>query len=154
MADVNRGNEILVRFDLDLDGILTVTATEKATGREEQLTIDNAMSRFRSDGREAAKARLNATFAEAEMAAVGSPQAPDTKPDEDLLPEVKQAVGRANELLTRAERLLHDASEQDAEEMRTLMAQLRLATEARAQDDIQDISGKLDDLVFYLQDAP
>ena len=47
LADAAQGNEILVRFDLDLDGILKVTALERVTGLQEQLTIDNPVSRFR-----------------------------------------------------------------------------------------------------------
>jgi len=56
-------------------------------------------------------------------------------------------------LLAQAERLLDDANQQDAEEMQELIDQLREAVNARAVDDIQDVSAKLDDLVFYLQDA-
>ncbi len=37
--------------------------------------------------------------------------------------------------------------------MRELMDQLRAAIQARAPGDIQDASAKLDDLVFYLQEA-
>ena len=32
LAEVPAGNQILVRLDLDLSGILKVTATERATG--------------------------------------------------------------------------------------------------------------------------
>ena len=58
LAEVDRGNEILVRFDLDLDGILKVSATERATGRQKQLTIDNAVTRFRARNRQEALARV------------------------------------------------------------------------------------------------
>jgi molecular chaperone DnaK len=153
LADVKRGNEILVRFDLDLDGILTVTAVEKATGLEENLTIDNAMSRFRSEDHESAKARLDAAFAEADEVEVEQPQQPAIEPDDDLPPEMKQAIAKANELLAQANRLLADANERDAEDMRELMDQLDVAIQARSAEDISDASAKLDDLVFYLQDA-
>jgi molecular chaperone DnaK len=153
LADAKRGNEILVRFDLDLDGILTVTATEKATGLEERLTIDNAMSRFRSNNHESAKARLEEAFARAETTAAGPSHPPAAEPDDDLPPELKQTTGKAKELLAQANRLLDDANEQDAKEMRELTDQLRAAIRARSPSDIQDVSAKLDDLVFYLQDA-
>jgi molecular chaperone DnaK len=154
LADAKRGNEILVRFDLDLDGILKVTATEKATGLEERLTIDNAMSRFRSDNRESAKARLEAAFAGAEIPTPASSQPPAAEAEDDLPPELKRTIAEAEELLERANRLLPDANEQDAEEMQELMDQLRAAIQARTPGDIQDAAAKLDDLVFYLQDAP
>ena len=62
LAKVDAGNEILVQFDLDLDGILKVSATERATGRQKQLTIDNAITRFRAGNRREALARVEATF--------------------------------------------------------------------------------------------
>lgn len=153
LADVKRGNEILVRFDLDLDGILTVTAVEKATGLEKNLTIDNAMSRFRSEDHDSAKTRLDAAFAEPKATAVDQPQQSVTEPDDDLPPELKQTIGKANELLTQANRLLVDANERDAEDMRELIDQLDAAIQARSAEDINDAIAKLDDLVFYLQDA-
>src|SRR5690606_13660885 len=48
LADVHAGNQIVVRLDLDLDGILNVTSTERATGLARRVTIDNAMERFRA----------------------------------------------------------------------------------------------------------
>lgn len=153
LADAEQGNEILVRFDLDLDGILTATATEKMTGLEEQLKIDNVMSRFRSDRHESAKARLDVAFAEAEIGAADQAKQPAAEPEEDLPIELSQAIGKANELLAQADRLAADANQQDAEEMRELIDRLRGAIQARQQGDIQDTAAKLDDLVFYLQDA-
>ncbi|NQT35864.1 MAG: Hsp70 family protein, partial [Planctomycetes bacterium] len=153
LADAKQGNEILVRFDLDLDGILTVAATEKLTGLEERLTIENAMSRFRSENRESAKVRLEAAFTGAEIATADQMQQSAAGPDEDLSPELREVIGKANELLAQADRLVANANEQDAEEMRELMDQLRGAIQARTPGDIQDASAKLDDLVFYLQEA-
>ena len=49
LADVHAGNQIVVRLDLDLDGILKVTATERATGLARQVTIDNATERRMRD---------------------------------------------------------------------------------------------------------
>lgn len=153
LADAKQGNEILVRFDLDLDGILTVAATEKLTGLEEELTIDNAMSRFRSENRESAKARLEAVFSGDETAAADPPGQPAADPVENLSPELKEVIGKANELLAQADRLMANANPRDAEEMRELMDQLRETVQARTPGDIHDASAKLDDLVFYLQEA-
>ena len=62
LAKVPAGNQILVRLDLDLSGILKVTATERATGLAKQVTIDNAMERFRTRQRSDAVDRLEAVF--------------------------------------------------------------------------------------------
>ncbi len=157
LDDAKRGNEILIRYDLDLDGILTVAATEKLTGLEEKLTVENAMSRFRSEDRESAKARLQAAFTGAEIPAAEIAVVEQTRivadPDDNLSPELKEVIVSADELLDQADRLLADANDLDTEEMRELIDQLRQAIQARQPGDIQDAVVKLDDLVFYLQDA-
>ena len=62
LAEADAGNEILVRFNLDLNGILKVTAEEHATGLQKQMKIENAVSRFRresnQDAKQAARLRL------------------------------------------------------------------------------------------------
>ena len=62
LAEVPAGNQILVRLDLDLSGILKVTATERATGLAKHVIIDNAMERFRTRQRSDAVDRLEAAF--------------------------------------------------------------------------------------------
>lgn len=157
LAETKQGNEILVRFDLDLDGILTVTATEKLTGLEKTLTIENAMSRFRGEHQEAARTRLEAAFAgDRQPAGTLSAEAPsaESNPTSEVLPpELAAAVGRANELLSKAEELLPNANEQDAGEMRDLIGRLRQAIETRAQAEMENALAELDELVFYMQDA-
>ncbi|MGR9054105.1 MAG: Hsp70 family protein, partial [Gammaproteobacteria bacterium] len=49
LQDVEAGNLITLTLDLDLNGILHVSAREKATGLEKSITIKNAMSRFEAD---------------------------------------------------------------------------------------------------------
>jgi len=40
LSSVPAGNPVLIRFELDLNGLLTVTATEKATGLSKTVTMD------------------------------------------------------------------------------------------------------------------
>ena len=76
LADVVSGNQVQVRFDLDLNGILKVTARERATGLEKQLVIDNAIDRFRRLNHDAAKSRLDAVFGSTPESAVPALPAP------------------------------------------------------------------------------
>src|SRR6185295_15665095 len=55
LANVPAGNQLVVQCDLNLDGILKVSAKEKATGLQKEVTIENALSRF--EGSEVAEAR-------------------------------------------------------------------------------------------------
>ena len=43
LAPVPAGNQLVVQLDLNLDGILKVSAREKATGLQKQITIENAL---------------------------------------------------------------------------------------------------------------
>jgi molecular chaperone DnaK len=121
LARVDAGNQIVVRLDLDLNGILKVTATERLTGLAQRVTIDNAIERFRSRQRTSAVDRLEAIFQTsegepasssepaAELPAVSLP-APSLGPAEDgMTPEQRQAVQDAEALMVKAERVLKGA---------------------------------------------
>ncbi|MBW3598639.1 MAG: Hsp70 family protein [Planctomycetes bacterium] len=154
LADAPMGKEILVRFRLDLDGLLHVTAAERATGLEQQARIENAMSRFREEEQAAARQRLAMAFghvdeveAEAEHAEAASQSAGEPLPD-----ELRQAVHQAQALIARAEQLSAADQEADDDEMGELVNALRTAIAARSLEDIQDITAKLDDVIYYLEE--
>jgi molecular chaperone DnaK len=157
LADVDAGNEILVQFDLDLDGILKVSATERATGLQKQVTIDNVIARFRAGNREEALARVEAAFfggsdaapAAWEPAIASQPAAASA----DLPPEMADLIERCQRLIAKSQPCAAQANPADAEEMQHLVERLRKAIAGRSQTDMQDIVGQLEDLVFYLQDA-
>ena len=148
------GNEILVRFDLDLDGILKVSATEQATGRQKQLTIDNAVTRFRARNRQEALAGVSATLlgeAAADAAAGGVARMLPT--GGDLPAELARLIDRCQSLIAKSQQLAERSSPADAAEMQSLVEQLRAAMSERSRARMEAAAAKLDDLVFYLQDA-
>ena len=156
LAEVDRGNEILVRFDLDLDGILKVSATERATGRQKQLTIDNAVTRFRAGNRQEALSRVEAMFQPgAGVGPVASAEAAlEAKPAPTELPaEMAQLMDRCERLIARSQQLGQGSNPADAEEMQQLVEQLRAAMAQRSQAEMERLAARLEDLVFYLQDA-
>jgi molecular chaperone DnaK len=157
LADVERGNEILVRFDLDLDGILKVSASERATGRQKQLTIDNAVTRFRARNRQEAMARVEMMFQPGTgegPAAAEEPAALGTAPAAaGLPPEMAQLVERCEQLIAKSGQLAEKSNPTDAEEMRHLVEQLGAAMTQGSQAEIEGLAAKIEDLVFYLQDA-
>lgn len=164
LADVEAGNEILVRFALDLDGILKVTATERKTGNEQRLTVENAMERFRQHGGGAAKSRLSAAFeASDELRANASNEGlPSSEPHEipavneaadARSPELYELLGRAHEALRLSAPLLGHAADEDATELTELRVRLESAVRQQSVAEITEILAELEDLVFYLQDA-
>ena len=168
LAGVPAGNDILVRLDLDLSGILKVTATERATGLAKQITIDNATERFRVRQRSDAADRLQAVFEtiedqEDEDTGLETPILSLTGPTArhvheaneqtaTMAPSLRAVVDSASKLAAKAERIIPGANDADASELRALLGSLRAAIERKAQDEIENISREIEDIVFYLED--
>ena len=157
LADLERGNEILVRFDLDLDGILKVSASERATGRQKQLTIDNAVTRFRARNRQEALERIAGTFQAglgANPAASGETEgAIGARAPADLPAEAAELIERCERLIAKSLPLAAQSNPTDAEALRQLVGRLRAAMSRRSQTEMEGTAAELEDLVFYLQDA-
>ena len=155
LADVNAGNQIVVRLDLDISGILKVTATERITGLARRVTIDNAMERFRKQQRTDAVDRLEAIFETAEEAPEAPPAltaAPAAPDQDDLTPGQRQAIQSAHDLIAKAEQVLPRANSEDAAELKALLTDLRSAVAHRSEDEIRRVAVEVEDLVFYLED--
>lgn len=150
----DESNEILVRFELDLNGMLKVSATERDTGLSKEVAIDNAITRFRAGSSREAKLRLAEVFD-----ANWSEEPEEAEPEEAVTADVAAAsadderFARASTTLAKARRLLSLASQEDADEMRSLINDLEQAVAAGSFDRAAEVTERLDDLVFYLQDT-
>lgn len=149
-ADAN--SEVLVRFELSLDGTLNVTARERATARERRLTIDNAITRFRASGHDDAKRKLATMFALNDSAQLAAATA-SVSGSEELPPPIRERLERGQRLLTKADRLAAHATEDDVADIQSLAGQLQAALADRLPDRIDAVSAELEDILFYLEDA-
>ena len=162
LADVSAGNQIVVRLDLDLNGILNVTATERLTGLSRHVTIDNAMERFRATQRSNAVDRLEAIFETGgdtwttppPMGMGGSTFESDTNDeDSDLTPEHREVLRSARELAAKGERLLTKANAEDAAELNALLTDLQAAIADRKEDALRKIAAEVEDMIFYMDES-
>jgi molecular chaperone DnaK len=168
LAPVPAGNQILVQFDLNLDGILHVTAREKATGLQKQVSIENALARFEREERDAARARLERLWLDAE----GEDLEEEFENEDDEGEEDSEEVGevemptlapgpregqreavQARALLEKAERLLQRVSPEDRGEVERLMERVRTALTDRQWEQLTRASNDLADTLFYLEDV-
>jgi molecular chaperone DnaK len=162
LAEVPAGNQIVVRLELDLNGILKVTATERATGLAKHVVIDNAMERFRLRQRSDALERLDAVFdnladEDEPLTALEGP-GQDHEPfgatvEDAPLPGVRQATLSAHALIVKAKDLLPAANAEDAEELRAMLTDLEAAVNRGVEDDIRAVSREVEEIVFYLEDV-
>ncbi len=129
------GNLIVLDLSLDRDGILNVSAKEKATGLERQITIDKAMSRFDKSELDTARERINALFGDDEL--------DDAEGDEVSADEVQALINKARSMLDAA-------VEEDREEIINLIEAVTEAQTGGDEAEIAEATKQLADLLFYL----
>ncbi|WP_425617836.1 Hsp70 family protein [Anatilimnocola sp. NA78] len=158
LAPVPSPNSILVRLDLDLNGILRVTATERATGLVKEVVIDNMMERFKQRSRVNALERIENLFTTLPAVAYAStPAQLEEHADEGDMaeiedPDLRDAVGAAHALLDAASRVIPGAAAEDAAELQSLAVDLRSAIDRGSLDKIRRTSKEIEEIVFYLED--
>jgi molecular chaperone DnaK len=133
------GNTIILDLALDRDGILHVSAKEKATGLERRITIDKAMSRYNEDELKSAQQRINSLFGEAEGPTPGK--------------GAGSACGGSeiDELLAKARAKLDAAI---AEDRGAIVDLIETIGDCRVNDDeagLAEAKRQLGDLLFYLE---
>jgi molecular chaperone DnaK len=165
LADVPAGNQLVVQCDLNLDGMLKVSAKEKATGLSKQVTIENALSRF--EGGEIAEARERLDRLWEHSAPTGAEGGFDDDDEEDgfeesfsempeLVPgprEGQRETVQARALLEKAERLLEKVAPEDKVELERMLGAVRNAVTDRQWESVTKACNELSDILFYLEDA-
>ena len=129
--------QVTVKFDMDVNGILQVTAQDRKTGRQEQITV------------EATPTRLSAAqISEAQTNLAGSYQAGTFYTVTPLVPLVADIT-----LLARANRLL-DGDTLDADdraELTQLVIDINMAQANRDEKRLDQLSDDLLELLFDLE---
>jgi molecular chaperone DnaK len=167
LSDAPAGNPILIHFDLDLNGMLKVTASEKSTGLAKSVTMDtrhagralNLEEARRNVASLVADAQSQATETAGAGAATGSAANPDPDPKSESAEAQAHSVApeallvTAKDLRKRGEALLQqNVNADDAAEIRTLLHDCAAAIASRDWPALQQKNDTLSDLIFYLED--
>lgn len=143
LSDVPAGNLILLNLELNINGVLKVTATEKSTGLSKTVIMDTKKS---IDYDKISSFDFNESIKNIDTAI---PQNFDIAEESGISEDIKQAKN----LKKRAEKILNSIiNSDDAEELKDLLEKSR---EAIASGEIRLLKGynsSLEDLVFYLED--
>jgi molecular chaperone DnaK (HSP70) len=131
---------VILDLALDRDGILQVSAREKATGLERRITIDKAASRYDQGQLDEARQRIGTLFEDGEQSG-------------------GEAGGNAGEvadaaldaLLAKASARLDEAGEEDRAEIIDLIETIRDARSSGDSAALETARGQLQDLLFYLE---
>lgn len=144
LSHVHAGNEIILQLDLDLDGILRVSALEKRSGLKKNIVIENAMSQFQKEEKEMAKGKIDQLFGY-------EGKAPSTQEEAVLTKTGRDKIVQGRALLEKAERMLPGIPDDDKEEVINLIEAIQ---QCIAESDIDTLSEKIEDLseiIFYLE---
>jgi molecular chaperone DnaK (HSP70) len=148
LSQVPAGSKITLTLALNLDGILEVTAIEKATGLQKSIMIDNAFAEDDPEKRDQDRQRLQQDFGQTSDQATrqvqGVPAAGTSQ---------QRIVVTTKALIEKARRVLPDAVAEDREEIIDLIEQLDDALSQKQFDQIEEPAEQLSDILFYLEEA-
>lgn len=147
LSKVPAGNPIVIHFDLDLNGLLKVTATEKVTGLAKTVTMDTR-------GRKVLdldEARRNIASLVSQPATPDAPAQPPAPESHKTASE--ELLNTAKDLRKRGEALLQkNISSEDAEEIRQLIHRGAEAIKDGNRKQLEKHNEALSDLLFYLEE--
>jgi molecular chaperone DnaK (HSP70) len=161
LSGVPAGNEILCRMDLDLDGILRVTATEKRTGLAKHITIERATTALTPAEVAEARRRMqelvgepldDADEVDADAVEDAAPS-PTGKSDAGSGRDRRVSISEARALLERSRRLLDRMSADDRADADALQQRVEAAMTAADWDALRVATADLADLLFYVEEA-
>ncbi len=139
LSEVPSGNVITLELALDLNGILHVSAKEKATGLGKSITINNALSDFQDDDLEQAKQRINQLFDD------------ETENSENNEGESEEIV-KARLLVKKAKNQLASANDEDKEDIIDLIENINDSIKTGDTDILAKSSEQLTDILYYLEE--
>ena len=145
LSKARAGNPILLNLELDINGILKVTAKEKTTGLSKTVTMDTTKKGNVSNLEE--RRRNIAAFLEEDEDAGGEADAFSSD-----IEDKQNLIVRAKGLRKRAEGLLSTVNEEDAAELSSILEQSRHAIAAQDWETVARLNESLSDMLFYLED--
>jgi molecular chaperone DnaK len=183
LSRVPAGNEVLCRMDLDLDGILKVTAIEKRTGLSKHITIEGATTALSDEQLAEARRRARELFGDEgdedrddeggpfgsaidDLAGGGAhdPAALDEAPsgqasatpggETDAADRDRRvAISEARALLDRSRRLLPRMTAEDREDASALHEEMETALGAGDHGRLRRATTELADLLFFVEEG-
>jgi molecular chaperone DnaK (HSP70) len=153
LRKVPAGNPIVLDFAIDINGILHVRASEKKSGLEYAITIDNAISRFEEGKLDAARSRIRSMFGD-ETGPLDDAGAPEADSPGAIAPlGHRRSLVEAGALIEKAERMLKTAGADDREDLIDNIEAVRDAMTADADADdaaLQQAMAALADVLYFL----
>ena len=132
-------NEIVISFNLDVNGLLSVEAVEKITGLAKSITINNAISRFENDELNLAREKIVELFGD----------------DKDATDEESKSASHLEQqnqlVIDKARAMLDKVEDDDRQDMVKLLEEISDARAANDSPREQEAALELSEIIFYLE---
>lgn len=144
LSDVPAGNQIVLTFGLDVNGLLKIHALEKRTGRDINGVVENAMRSFDEATIDESRQRVDALWSDGEVWDV---EAEEVSEEE----EVASDSAPVRETVEKARRMMEKASDDDRQDIIDLIEQIQDALDQNDLEKALEAREELEDLLFYLE---
>ncbi|MCP5004863.1 MAG: Hsp70 family protein [Planctomycetes bacterium] len=150
LSKVPAGNTIVLTLDLDINGILKVTAVESSTGLSKEVSMDtkNIKPHLNLDD---AKRNIASLILQDGESDIDNHDTRLIEPNTGNT-DKQEILDKAKNLRTRAGNLLDSVNAEDGEELRELQAQSIKAVSEDDMDTLSAINDSIEDMIFYLED--
>ncbi len=140
LSKVEEGNQILCKLELDLNGILSVTAIEKKTGFSKTVNMQVPSSRGIFD----------ILTAKENIASISGDRSNNNLLDEN--DEKDNLIKTAKSLKKRADELIDKIDQADAEELKELLSKSKKSISESDLKTLEKLNETISDMLFYLED--
>ena len=148
-------NEVLCRMNLDIDGILNVTAIEKVTGKSKQITIIDVLQAKSDDEILEIKERLDKLYHDDLIEILDEDDEDGAEVElekvDDVDPGWIDAENKARSLVTRSRDLLNKMHLEDKEEAIDLNERIINAIYEKDVDGLKEATHELSEFLFYIE---
>jgi len=143
--DEPAGSPILLHYDLDINGILKMEATEKMTGRKINAVIENAFASFSEEEISKSRQKIDNAWGEEDISSDFSSEE-EIDNSFELLPHDMKVI------IQKAKAKLDDAAEEDKEEIIDLIEDIQDAIKEGNLKDANSYKEELEEILFYIGD--
>lgn len=140
------GSVMILKYHLDLNGILKIQAIEKRTGKQIHGVIENAISRFTEHELSDSKQKIEELWHGQQPVLEDQSDAPSEEDDSGK----RRMPADIAAIIRQAETQLDSASPEDRDEIINLVEDIRDAVKEDRMEDADAFKRELEDILFYV----
>lgn len=143
-----QGSIIVIKFELDINGILKIRAVEKSTGREITGVIENAFSQLSQKEIADSRGKIQKMMQDEDEPDINNPDKNEPDKKDNLQ---TRSSSNIEEMISRAKNILEQVSKEDQEDIINLIEDIHDALENNKEDEAEQIAQELEDILFYVE---